>query len=147
VIVTCTGSKGSDLGQHSRGLHYSHKTHFDLTVGKSYIVYAMSLINASLTVLVADDYDKPAWLPLGLFEVEDPRLPGHWEFAKGEAEPVDSSIGAVAWQARWGYHEVVQSDSHYYGLEDRDVEALRVFYEERQRHLSNELSEQSTTQP
>jgi hypothetical protein len=133
VIVTCTGNKGSDLGQHSRGLYYTHETHFDLTIGESYVVYAMTLINWSLMLLVADDYDQPAWLPIGLFAVEDSRLPGHWAFAKGEAEAANSPIGAVVWQARWGYREVVQSDSHYYGLEDRDVEALRVFHEERQR--------------
>lgn len=133
MIVRCVGNKGSNLGPYDHGLYYTDETRFDLTIGKSYVVYAMALISGSLVVLVADDYDKPAWLPIGLFEVEDPRLPNYWEFAKSEAGVGNSAPGEVISQARWGYREVVQSDSHYYGLEDRDVEALRAFYKERQR--------------
>ncbi|MEU6235625.1 hypothetical protein [Kitasatospora sp. NPDC047058] len=133
MIVDCVANSGADLGPYRRGLFYTEETRFDLTVGKSYEVYAMALISGSLTVLVADEYDKPAWLPIELFEVRDPRVPDHWEFAKGEVGPNAPAPGELICQARWGYGEVVRSEIHYYGLEERDPEALRIFHEERSR--------------
>ncbi|SPE49661.1 hypothetical protein SNS2_1352 [Streptomyces netropsis] len=133
MILKCIANKGSDLQPYQKGLFYTTETRFDLIIGKSYEAYAMALISASLTVLVADEYDNPAWLPLELFEVEDSRLPADWEFAKGEAAINTPMPGELVCQARWGYKEVVRHDAHYYGLEERDPEALNAFNEERAR--------------
>ncbi|GAA0374131.1 hypothetical protein GCM10010319_60790 [Streptomyces blastmyceticus] len=133
MIVRCVANKGSEIGPYRQGLFYTPETRYDLSIDSSYKVFAMALLNGFLTVLVADDYDKPAWLPLQLFEVEDSSLPGHWEFAAGEAGMPSPESGELICGGRWGYSEVVHSDTHYYDLEERDSEALRVFNEERSR--------------
>jgi hypothetical protein len=137
VLIKCVDNVGSNIGPYRGGLYYTEETRFDVVVGQTYVVYAMALINDGLTVLVADTYDKPAWLPVELFVVEDPRLPGHWEFALGQRGDAGRSPGQLIWRGKWGYSELVRSDAHYYGLEDRDAEALRIFYEERDRYVDD----------
>ncbi|MEU1780737.1 hypothetical protein ABZ545_14765 [Streptomyces abikoensis] len=133
MIVKCVANKGSEIGPYRHGLFYTPETRYDVSVGTSYEVFAMALINGSLAVLVADNYEKPAWLPIQLFEVEDPSLPEHWEFAMGEVGVPPAKSGELICGGRWGYAEVVHSDAHFYGLEEREADALRVFDEERSR--------------
>ncbi|GAA2714320.1 hypothetical protein GCM10010315_21350 [Streptomyces luteosporeus] len=133
MIVKCVANKGSEIGPYRRGLFYTPETRFTLSIGRLYDVFAMALINGSLTVLVADDYEKPAWLPLQLFEVEDSSLPADWEFVSHDIGVDSSGPGDLVCEARWGYSEVAHSDAHFYGLEERDPESLRVFDAERSR--------------
>lgn len=127
MILKCVTNRGSALESISEGMLITEHTKLDdFTVGRQYRPYAMAMFMNWLTVLVCDDYDHPVWLPIELFTVEDPRLPPRWEFASYSDE-VTGTPGRRGRQAIWGYHEIVNSDSHYEQLIDGDPEARRIF--------------------
>lgn len=65
--VECHGHRGTDLPVHEVDRFGTEHTAYDVSVGREYRVYAMSLGEASLAVLIADDTEKPGWYPLSLF--------------------------------------------------------------------------------
>ncbi|MDA2808682.1 hypothetical protein [Nocardiopsis suaedae] len=137
--VECLGDRGSDLPVHEIDRFGTEHTVFDVSVGREYRVYAMSLGEASLEVLIADDTGKPGWYPLSLFKVTDPRLPGHWEFARMPSEgAADAGDLLTTDTARWGYPQLVHSEEHNIGLIEREYEDLRTFSLEQNRYEDTE---------
>lgn len=134
--IECIGNRGTDLPVQEIDRFGTEHTLFDVSLGREYRVYAMSLGDAFLEVLIADDTGKPGWYPLSLFKVTDSRLPAHWEFARMPSEGgARDGTGALLTTdtARWGYPEVVHSEEHNIGLIEREDEDLRTFHNEQRR--------------
>lgn len=59
---------------------------FGITLGKEYLVLGLtffrepSFLGVGPVLLIEDDDDHPAYVPLCLFEVADARVSAHWEF-------------------------------------------------------------------
>jgi hypothetical protein len=109
---------------------------WDLVVGKTYIVYAISVWKRELAYLIipvfldeenlpesSDEEDLPSWYPAELFQVITPRLPRFY-FAIFENDP--RGLNAL-----WGYKELIEDYHHYVGLIDREPEALKTFSQRR----------------
>lgn len=114
-IVCATKDLGS-LPPNPRA--YNREAKVALTVGSQYQVCAMSLYCGSIMVLLYDDTRSPSWFPIGLFDVIDNGLPADWGFASYPASP--------ALQALWGYPEMIDDDSHYDAILERDETALAI---------------------
>lgn len=132
--MECLGNRGTDLPVQDIDHYGTEHTRFDVTVGREYTVYALTMAGPRLDVLIADDTGRPGWYPAPLFRVTDPALPAHWEFAYPPAAGRPGAGGPAADTARWGYPEVVRSERHGAGLVERDPDALLVFYREQQRY-------------
>jgi hypothetical protein len=127
----CVMNRGLDLGPHRTGMRYIEEHVFDVEVGSLYDVYAMCMFRDGLHVLVVTKWGRPNWLPMGLFDVIDSKIPAHWEFAYFPSAPL-TAVGRPGFQAVWGYPAATRPD-HLDGLVERDKHALEVFEEERQR--------------
>ncbi len=123
MIVKCVADQGYSLPRDYRGLHFTERTRFDLTPGRSYRVYEMALFNAGLVVLVTDDYRQPNWYPMELFEVEDGNLPDNWCFALRNG-------GRAGTQAVWGHPRIVNDPALDEALAGQDDDARVVFRRE-----------------
>jgi hypothetical protein len=130
MIVTCIHNKGANLGKPERGHFYSEKTVFDLKTGSAYPVLGMGLFETTLLVLVLDDTRSPSWLPAGLFEFDQQKVPDNWEFALVDGLAASGGAASNRWAAKWGYPELVRNASHSDGLMERDPAAIDVFFEE-----------------
>lgn len=131
MILECVANSGKELPPDPRGLYYSERTEFPVVAGVTYQAFGIALFNDGLVVLVSNKWDKPMWLPLGLFRVKDPNIPAGWEFAYAPDEDLarDRTRG---WQARLGYPDLVRSDRHNDELLEGDEAALRVFFNQRE---------------
>jgi hypothetical protein len=112
-------------------MRYVEEHVFDVEVGNLYDVYAMCMFQDGLHVLVVTKWGRPNWLPMGLFDVIDSKIPSHWEFAFFRGAPL-TGVGLPGMQAVWGYHEAAQED-HLSGLVEREATALALFEQERRR--------------
>lgn len=130
MIARCIHNHGSELPEPVHGRFYTNRTDFHLDIGTEYRVFAMSIWETVLIVLVCDETGKPNWLPIGLFEITDPTVPHDWEFAllDGEAASGGDTLSKEA--ARWGYREMIRNPKHHDALIEREPEALKSFFEE-----------------
>jgi hypothetical protein len=118
--IECIASNNCQLPREYYSIGYTSKTRFDITLGFRYTVYAMCIWQKILMYLICDDYDLPNWYPAIIFEVDDKKIPTHWQFNyfnNGE------SIEAI-----WGYPQIVEQKAHYSSLIERDQDALTVFF-------------------
>lgn len=118
------------MGEPSRGNFYTTETVFHLEVGKHYAVLGLGMFETVLLVLVCDETDKPNWLPVGLFEFADARLPDNWEFAVLDGIAASGGDASNRWIARFGYRELVHDETHSDALIERDPHALEIFARE-----------------
>ncbi|WP_017594097.1 hypothetical protein [Nocardiopsis potens] len=132
--MECLGNRGTDLPVQDVDHYGTEHTRFDVTVGREYTVYALTMAGPRLDVLIADDTGKPGWYPAPLFRVTDPALPAHWEFAYPPTSGQTDAETLTGDTARWGYPEAVRSERHGIGLVERDPDDLLVFYREQQRY-------------
>lgn len=119
---------GADSIDSWRGLWFSRETSFPVTVDERYEVYGMGVWNGGLTVLIADDFRRPTWLPALLFEESTKDLPVHWEVTFSNVGRADSATRG--WEALWGYSRLVRSAAHRDGLADGDPIEVRRFFAE-----------------
>jgi hypothetical protein len=106
-----------------------------LTVGKIYVVYGMAIYGDALRVLVRHDNGHPFWYVPQLFEVVDDHFPPYWGFRFFNIE--GRTIGERhAFQAIWGYRELVDDLRHNAGLMDGESVHLEIFEAEAQRRAS-----------
>lgn len=162
MLVRCRTDRGSDLGEFRGGLFYTPETRFTPPrVDRVYRVFGLSFFQdahlgenldprpdwypaqAGLAVLICHEYDspptlRPDWYPIGLFSIEDPRVPEGWEFSTTLqfSEDPTSSTNVIA---RWGYSLLVHSDEHWEGLIERDPSALAAFRAEYELRSREEL--------
>ncbi|MEH0939173.1 hypothetical protein [Micromonospora psammae] len=119
--VVCIGNRGSDLPESVLSLTAnSESTKFQLTVGSAYAVYAMAIRRGNLGLLVLNDYARPIWSHVELFEFIDAALPSDWSFTTLEEE-------VFGIRALWGYRSLIQNHSHNDDLMERKRSAWKDF--------------------
>jgi hypothetical protein len=123
MILKCKLNHGNELPAPRNGLYFTNQTSFPLTKGKEYTVHGLSLFKLGLIVLVLDETSLPNWYPVELFEVVDGQVSPEWIFATGNE-------GELGTSAVFGYPELAQNPAHRFGIEDRDDDALQIFFGE-----------------
>lgn len=126
MIGRCVRNTGAALGEPCRGNWHTAKTVFHLEIGRSYIILGMGLFETVLSALVVDETGKPNWLPIGLFDFQDTRLPSDWEFVLVDGLAASGGDASNRWVARWGYSELVHNARHSDELIERDPVALEI---------------------
>lgn len=124
--VRCIANRGAALSGRAKRAGFTDQSVFHVTMGEEYPVYGMALWDSGLAVLICDDTGLPWWYPIELFDVIDRRLPDSWEF------DVTWTEDAYA-LALWGYPALIRDPDYHDALVEREDEALRVFYAERDR--------------
>jgi hypothetical protein len=119
--VLCKANSGESLSLKQLELGNTPITHFDLQVGKEYVVYAINLWKGALGYLLVGDGMHPSWYPAELFEVTQNKLPSSWHFARYNEED-GFDLGAL-----WGYEELIMTENHYDELANLEKPALDVF--------------------
>lgn len=137
MIARCVHDHGAELGPPERRRTFTDETVFHVTLASRYRVFAMSMWETALHILICDDTGKPNWWPIGLFEFDEQTVPCDWEFAllDGKAASGGDSLNTEA--ARWGYREMIRNPKHHDDLIERKPEALRIFFEELKRRESD----------
>jgi hypothetical protein len=98
----------------------------------------LALSKRVLLALVVVEWEKPFWLPVGLFDFTDMTLPPSWKFSV--LDRVAASGGSaddVYAIAIWGYPKLVEDPQHSDLVVERDLEAMGIF----RRELARELGE------
>ncbi|BBW98643.1 phosphoribosylaminoimidazole synthetase [Geobacillus icigianus] len=120
----CIANTGKDISEKALSIGYSTETVFELEIGRVYTVYGVCLWRDSLHYLIkGEEHNYPSWYPSELFDVSDRLLPVEWYYDYFRA----CDITAI-----WGYKELVEDDSHFDGLMERDNKALEVFLKRKQ---------------
>jgi hypothetical protein len=130
MIARCVHNHGSELPETVHGRFYTDKTVFHLDVDSEYRVFAMSLWETALIVLVCDETGQPNWLPIGLFKFNDYSMPSDWEFVLLDGGAASGGNSLSRETARWGYQEMIRNPKHHDALIEREQEALKVFFDE-----------------
>lgn len=123
--VVCTNNRGDNLPKHlwNEAMGLSKSTHFHITIGSEYVVYAITLFLGDIWYYICDDSYKyfPVWHPACLFRVVDPRLSATWQYVY---DPVtDSSDEAML----LGFREWATDHGFYERLTEGDPDAVGVF--------------------
>jgi hypothetical protein len=136
MIVTCRLNHAGELPETwlepAAGLRAD--TRFPLTVGRSYVVYALALRGGQVRFFIQDDDElySPMAYPALLFEVEDDRVSSWWHFRRTPENLDHDVIFAI--------REWACDDYFYDRLTDGNPEELRIFRNARQR-LESEVHE------
>lgn len=107
----------------------TEETHFDLKLGKEYVVYGLTVFLGHVWYYIADEsYSSfPVWNPAALFEVTDGSISRYWiaGFQPGGAKADPSLLMAFA--------EWVNDPTFYTRLTDGDQQATAIFGEYKKR--------------
>lgn len=127
--VRCKSNLGDDLvpPYYEPGIGKPEGHRYALTVGRSYVVYALGFGDLGTRVYVADDVfvDGPRHYPLCLFDVEQGAVSASWEFAVDRSDSDQAQMLAPRkWlEMKWFFNRVV----------DGDTEAVAAFAEMKRR--------------
>jgi hypothetical protein len=128
--VICNSDSGRSLSKGLLALGYTPQSNFAVSIGREYRVYAMSLWQGVIMVLLKDDTRLPNWFPIPLFTVTDSHLPENWLFSSHNGDESCS-------RTMWGYDKLVTDVAHYDLLIEKHPEALKIFYEEEKHRVSS----------
>jgi len=118
--VKCVATLRKDLNQNTRDVLITRD--FELTIGKIFTVYGISIWEGILHYLIVDVNDRwPSWYPVELFIVQDTLLPKTFHF---KYFGVKDKRGV---NALWGYKEMVLDDHHYADLMEGENNAVETF--------------------
>ena len=62
-----------------QALYHQGRQTFGVTRGAEYLVFGLRMVNGVALVDIAQEFDQLYPVPLTLFEITDPRIPGIWE--------------------------------------------------------------------
>jgi len=120
--VSCEKNTGVSLSIAYKEKGYDDNVEFPLLIGKSYVVYGITLWTGQIWYLIVGENKQfPEWLPEELFIVSETKLSKYWHYNKNQTLS-ENQIKAV-----WGYKELVEQSSHYDKLVDQDEDVLHVF--------------------
>jgi hypothetical protein len=135
--VRCVGNRGSDLPSDlitdTTGLKL--ETEFSLIIGKTYVVYALTISDNYLWYYVCDETDSyfPFWNPAPLFEMVDHRMSAWWEINYSKEDRCESKSNIIV-----AYPEWARDPFYYDRLTDGYEQDVEIF--KRYRHLIDEES-------
>lgn len=127
--VRCKSNRGADLipPYFNPRTGKPESQSYALTVGRSYVVYALGFGDPGTWVYIADDHfaDGPRVYPLCLFEIEQGAVSRTWELAVGKRDSEQAQMLAPReWLSmEWFFNRVF----------DGDAEAVAAFAEMKQR--------------
>jgi hypothetical protein len=129
MILTCLSNQGAVLPDRNIDVQagFTRETHFPITIGREYVVYAMTIRGHDVWYYILDDRNLPypVWHPAPLFSVVDGKVPSSWRYIY--------TSSADDFLAVWAFPEWAQDPGRYYDqLSDRDEEALAIFSRRRQ---------------
>jgi hypothetical protein len=132
VIVLCTSNSGKDLPADGRDPRsgYDEHTEFYLTVGTSYVVYAMTEFLGAIWYYIADDSYSyyPVWQPSPLFTVVDHAIPRCWIYNYFAADRVHDDYPILAFP-EWAL------DEYFYDRLTNGSEAELGIWQERKAQM------------
>jgi hypothetical protein len=101
----------------------SYDTEFPLTIGETYVVYAITMFQGHCWYYVLDDnrLPYPVWELAPLFEIADPYIPRDWIYGYVRTSEQDEGVPIVS------FPEWVLNQSYYERLVDGDPEARSIF--------------------
>lgn len=81
--VVCVENKVASVSKEILDNYFISYERFDVSIGKEYIVYGMTVYLGTIWYYLADDTysDYPIWHPSSLFDVVDGRLSRHWRYS------------------------------------------------------------------
>jgi hypothetical protein len=139
MLAFCQANLGGAIPTKERYLGEVDQTDYSpLSIGESYVVYALLFIFDRVDFLVRAPEQPPFWAPSSLFRLADARIPAGWEFCITQLRPGYKSLfDAFKISYVMGYPLLVNEYKHYVGIVERDpVEILR-FMEEELKHMSD----------
>lgn len=98
--VRCVAYRASELASKIRERAKIREDYaFPVSVGKAYIVYAVSVFRHTLWYCICDDgyVHFSCWTPAGLFEIEDSRISKYWVFAAINDEDITCTLAYPQW--------------------------------------------------
>jgi hypothetical protein len=114
MLVRCVSNSGADLPEISRDsrMGIDASTEFALTVGRDYVVFAVTNYLATIWYYVMDDDDLPypVWKPAPLIEMVDGRVPDHWVLAQYRNRSDGGHrflLSFPEWAENWHYYELL----------------------------------------
>ncbi|WP_146176033.1 hypothetical protein [Chromobacterium haemolyticum] len=127
--VLCLFDSGEHVRSEERFLAESGDTKYSpLEVGGVYHVMGIIFYEKRIDYLVNKKNIQPIWAPSSLFRIESNKLPQHFS-----AEKING--GQYNWLAQEygakfiiGYPALVNSFSHFVGLQEREATDLAIFY-------------------
>lgn len=126
MIVRCISNTGQDLAKETTIVSYSPETKFNFEIGSIYTVYGICSIENTWDYLFSKGPEEwPVWWPADLFEVIDNYLPPifYSEIRLRENYKGEKNVLAI-----FGYKEMVMNIMHHDNLNNRDSEALKIFF-------------------
>ncbi len=109
----------------SFGFSQPNKVH--VTVGRQYVVHAISMFRTVLFLQVVDDLEYPAWYPAWFFENLDMSLPSDWICNIQRDDP----------QLIMGPSFIAKNEDAYNAMVQLESEPVKLFWE-RVKALSEE---------
>ncbi|GAB3910619.1 hypothetical protein GCM10027612_86820 [Microbispora bryophytorum subsp. camponoti] len=105
------------------------RARYPLTIGKEYVVYAISVAKDVFWYYVLDDDERPypIWYPGPLFEISDDAIPSRWVIGYIPARSGTSRVGT----SLISFREWAGDPLFYERLMDGDPVAAAVFQRER----------------
>jgi len=132
MLVKCIVDSGKKLPKECIALGYTSDSKIDLVLEEKYVVYGICLWRGKLHYLVYDECETSSWYPCLIFALEDNKMPDIWRFR------FINDADKYSVQAVFGYPELVDSESHFDDLMERDGQALAIF--SKRRHEIDQLS-------
>jgi len=124
----CCDNEPVRLPEHARGRAWQFESTYPLTIGRSYTVVAIAILEGVLELLVVDDWGGPLFAPAAFFEMNAAALPEGWVFGLG---PGNRARGSDLWSnpvvAMWGYPELFDIPGHADALLEREPAAIEIF--------------------
>lgn len=117
MLLSCRTNQAADLPEAfiSEYYHVGRQVAFPLTVGRPYVVYALTTSIGGLWAYVASDhyaddssYNYPVWHPLPLFEIVDGRLSPTWVAGqRGDGDAYEIVLSFPEWAANPRFYEAL----------------------------------------
>lgn len=133
MLAICKSNLGSAIPSAERYLGEVDQTNYSpLSVGESYVVYALLFIFDRVDFLVRAPEQPPFWVPSSLFHLVDARASPDWELCITQSRS-DYKVLFNAFKIShvMGYPLLVNDYNHYVGIAERNpVEVLRFMERE-----------------
>lgn len=133
MLAICKSNLGSAIPSAERYLGEVDQTNYSpLSVGGSYVVYALLYIIDRVDFLVRSPEQPPFWAPSSLFHLVDARVSADWELCVTQSRADYKTLFDVFKISHvMGYPRLVNDYNHYVGIVERDpVEVLRFMERE-----------------
>lgn len=131
MLAKCKSSLGEAIPPSERYLGEIDKTDYSpLTIGESYLVYALLFVFDRVDFLVRAAGQPPFWAPSSLFDLVDSKIPSDWEICITQSSSDYKVLFDVfGIHSVLGYSLIVNEYEHYVGVVEREPREVLRFLE------------------